>query len=373
MAAGARQPGPLPSDALLLHVGPPKTGSTSLQSALAECRDELPRHGVAYPGRGLRWTEATRYVVGERRLAGGPSGAGAESWAELVGVAAEHREVRVCVSNEIFARADDEVARRVVRDLGLARVHVVLVARELGRLLISQWQERVKQRQRTGDLDEWLREVLDPEDDGHEHRHFWRQQDLGGLVARWAEAAEGRVTVVVGDHRDKGTVVRSFEQLLGLPPGMLESGPRNPALTHGRVQLLREVDGLARERGWNGYHRGLRVDLVKTLVSHPAENWETHFRLPDWALGRVREESERHVAQLRSSGVRVVGPLDALLLPPETGEEPQADVRFPVGLARELVDLCRRDVEPFRARPGRGRKRRAPSPGQAPPSRRGPG
>ena len=41
----------LPPQAVLLHIGPHKTGTTAVQSALASARPRLKTAGVLYPGR----------------------------------------------------------------------------------------------------------------------------------------------------------------------------------------------------------------------------------------------------------------------------------------------------------------------------------
>ena len=43
-------PGALPDATILLHIGPYKTGSTAIQQALFDRREELAQHGVYYPG-----------------------------------------------------------------------------------------------------------------------------------------------------------------------------------------------------------------------------------------------------------------------------------------------------------------------------------
>ena len=40
----------IPERALLLHIGPHKTGTTAIQGLLAAARDDLAAHGVTYPG-----------------------------------------------------------------------------------------------------------------------------------------------------------------------------------------------------------------------------------------------------------------------------------------------------------------------------------
>ena len=41
----------LPEDAVLLHIGVHKTGTTAIQAALADAREELASLGVRYPGK----------------------------------------------------------------------------------------------------------------------------------------------------------------------------------------------------------------------------------------------------------------------------------------------------------------------------------
>ena len=45
----AARPAPLPAGTRLLHIGPHKTGTTSIQGALFAAKDRLPAHGVEFP------------------------------------------------------------------------------------------------------------------------------------------------------------------------------------------------------------------------------------------------------------------------------------------------------------------------------------
>ena len=95
--------GPLPQDAILLHLGFHKTGTTALQSAFAASRPALLEHGVLYPGRrrshhpaamamtGRTWGVGPRRAAGTRTRRTGtgwparpaPSGPGAHLQREL--------------------------------------------------------------------------------------------------------------------------------------------------------------------------------------------------------------------------------------------------------------------------------------------------
>ena len=45
---------PVADDAVLVHIGPYKTGTTAIQAVLAGHRTDLEQHGVSYPGEGNR-------------------------------------------------------------------------------------------------------------------------------------------------------------------------------------------------------------------------------------------------------------------------------------------------------------------------------
>src|SRR3954452_8721099 len=104
----------LPEGARLLHVGPQKTGTTSIQVALAEARDQLSAHGVHYPTGDHRRRRAG-WALG---LPGGPKDVPIEEWDDLVAEVRGAGPVRVCVSDENFARAESQVVERIARDLG---------------------------------------------------------------------------------------------------------------------------------------------------------------------------------------------------------------------------------------------------------------
>ena len=306
---------PLPPGACLLHVGPYKTGSSSIQAVLAARRDELARHGVAYPGTGARARRAGWAVIGSTPR--GRRTASIDEWHALVQEVHDASADRVCVSTEDFARVGHDVARRVVEDLGPERVQVLTVVRRLDRLLPSQWQQRA-QSLKTDSYDEYLHAVLDPDgpEDHPSRRAFWASHDVGKVLATWAAAAgQDRVIAVVGDESDRAALPRTFEQLLGLPDGMLQETPRgNPSLSYNAVELLRRLNVLAAERGWPDevYTRVVR-EAARAMKDADRSPWDVAVpRLPAWAADRVRELSERRSEALLAAGVTVLGDAESL-------------------------------------------------------------
>lgn len=304
----------LPERAVLVHIGPYKTGTTAIQSSLHEHREQLAAHGVTYPGRYHRQMRPSWALLGRSRV--GEADVPENEWEDLVG---EVRAApgRVVISSEDFSSARPHHVRKLVDDLGDERVHVLVVARRLDRLLPSAWQERVKSVNETRTYDAWLREVLGEERTGDAARVFWHNHGLEGLIARWAaELPPQRVIVLVTDERDRGFAPRTFERLLGLPDGLLTPGAySNTSLSMERIEFCRQVNLAMERRGWVGSRRlnTPRRALLAGLRSAPLQAWETLIPpLPAWCAERLRELSDQRADSAAASGVTVIGDPDLL-------------------------------------------------------------
>ncbi len=117
----------LPERAVLLHIGPHKTGTTALQGAMRQARPKLREHGVVYAGLERQHMFAALAVTGGKGLLGDPP-MEMRHWDRLVRQVNRASGKRVVVSSEFFDGADDETARKVVTELDPARVHVAYPA-----------------------------------------------------------------------------------------------------------------------------------------------------------------------------------------------------------------------------------------------------
>jgi hypothetical protein len=106
---------PLPADAILLHLGFHKTGTTALQSAFAASRPELLEHGVLYPGRRRSHHPAAMAMTNRTWGVGREGGWDPDprDWDRLARAAARHPG-RVLISSESFALTPDDAAARMV-------------------------------------------------------------------------------------------------------------------------------------------------------------------------------------------------------------------------------------------------------------------
>ena len=133
---------PLAEGTHLIHIGPQKTGSTAIQSALHRTREDLRARRVVYPGPHAKPREAAEVGLGFARIAVVDRSTAA--WDDLLRQVGDPDARRVCVSLEAFGRATDEQIERIVEHLGGPSPHVLAVARRYDALLPSQWQQRVK-------------------------------------------------------------------------------------------------------------------------------------------------------------------------------------------------------------------------------------
>jgi hypothetical protein len=314
----------------LLHVGPPKTGTTSLQGALHASRPSLLAQGVRYAGPTRHARRAAYAALRRPEYAFLEAPPPARLWDALVEEVRAAPEDRVVLSSEIFTDGDDAAMERVLRDLDPSRVHVVITLRPLVKILASQWQQGLKGGQQLT-LDRWLEQVFDG--GGGPARLFWHRHRHDRLVQRWASAAgPDRVTVVIVDDRDHGAILRAFEGLLALDAGTLvqAADPANRSMTALEAEVVRRFNVRFAAAGLRGTraHR-LRQSVVRGYLRHHRPTpGEPGLAAPAWALERAAIlEREMDVA-IVATGVRVMGEIEDLARADPAREPSAAPVRL---------------------------------------------
>lgn len=314
----------LPRGAILVHLGPYKTGTTAIQTSLGTHREDLRSHGVLYPG-----SDHRQFRPGWALLGRSPRGVAPvpmSAWDEMVREVADSDASRVCISTEDLASATPEHVAKLAADLGPDRVHVAMVVRRLDKLMPSAWQQRVKSSNEALSYDEWLTEVLaDPVPSRGPGHTFWFNHGVANILSRWSGSVPAeRFVLVVADETDRNQQMRTFERLLDLPDGLLTPGPRdNSSLTFDRVELYRQVNRIFDDRGWDDTIRRKLCNqgMLNGLRAAPLDPRERPIPpLPDWAVDRVAELSERRVAEVVDCGAVVLGDPDALRMPPQERE-----------------------------------------------------
>lgn len=309
----------IPDAGVLLHIGVHKTGTTSMQAALADARDDLMAAGVLYPGHRPAHHRAALSAMnhGWGWQDRGGEKVGPQAFRDLTREVSAHRG-RVCISSEFFCEADEETARTIVESLGGSRVQVVITLRNLGRLLPSSWQQYLKYGMTTG-YEKWLGDVFAaPGESQHMTPSFWKRHDHGAVVERWAGAVGAdNVTVLVLEDVDRAFPFRAFAEMLDVDSDLLVS---RMSLTSNRSMTAAEAEFLLRlnrrivtSLSWDQYRALVREALARTLVEgRTPEEQEKGLSTPDWALDAAVVKGTESVRRIRETGVQVVGDLDAL-------------------------------------------------------------
>ena len=335
----------LPEGTRLVHIGPHKTGTTTLQGAFHAARRKVERQGVHYASPNRQAKQAARAVAGRPSAYIGGRVPAEAHWLKLVADVEASTAKRILISAEGFADAGPAAARRMIDDLDPALVHVVATLRPLARILPSQWQQYV-QNGLARTYDDWLQAIFEGPDRAGSPS-FWHRHRHDALIARWAEiVGPENVTVVVVDDRDHEASLRTFERLLGLRGGTLQpaEGIYNRSLTRPEVELVRAMHEASIKAG---LEKGLRLNIVlhgaaaNMKLREPGRD-EPRVNTPAWAQERVTAVTRDIVEGIKASGVTVVGDLDTLVdvpRPAGAGDTEVSNAAWSASAGRALMGV----------------------------------
>lgn len=352
---------PIAEDAILVHAGFHKTGTTALQSAFAAVRPALLAEGVLYPGDQGSHHRAAMALTGRTWGWGSRGGRPPQpkQWNRVRKQAVAYPG-RVVISSEALSLADDAVVDRMVTELGRDRAHMVVTLRPFAMLLSSSYQQYLKYGLAMP-YEKWLRKVFEAPPACPPSPNFWKRNDHAGVMARWAERiGPERVTMVMLDSADRGFLYRTFESMLALPEGLLVPDESliasNRSMTAAESELLRLLNASGtRKWSWPDYQDRIRRGAVMRMVEMrvPGRD-EPKLATPQWAVEAAQEVARGTVERVRAMGVQVIGDLDRLADPVRSGD-PNVSALLPPEAAAEAVlgaILAMDPVSEYGARPG---------------------
>jgi hypothetical protein len=307
---------------VFLHLGLAKTGTTSIQAALEQSQERYAAHGLCLPGGRHHAQRRAAYDLVGRRIEG-DRGSVAGSFRQLVEAVDRCDTPRAVVSEELLALAQPRHVRRLGRALGAHQLEVVIGVRDLGRTLLSGWQQEVVNAQTFG-WRTFADAVRDP-DRGAVRAGvaFWLRHDVLRVLDTWERLVpRDRVHLVtLPPPGSPGEVLLDrFADAVGLPADVLrlDGSPRNTSLGPVELEVVRRLNlglgDLPRRQYLAVVERGIRPGLQRPGVRALA--------LPPEDLGWVAERSAELVDRLRERGYQVHGDLEELRTP----ASPSSDV-----------------------------------------------
>ncbi|MFZ0324144.1 MAG: hypothetical protein WAN48_08450 [Actinomycetes bacterium] len=342
MSKGASRPST--DRAFVVHIGPRKTGTSSIQHALRVRREVLREHGVVYPGTGLQHHGAVNAFLGRRQV-----------WEEDLTTEVRDRPWRGLlrelgkapvgvVSTEVLSQARTEDIRRLLDSARDRAPTVVVTYRPFEELVPSTWQQLVKEGLREP-LDTWARAAVTdhPELTG---ARFPRVLDLATLVETWGSVVGmANVAVVLVDRTRPRAIFQAFERLLAVPEDLLvtKAGPpRKRSFSAEEAELVRQTNLLLPrdEAAFDRYRVYRKRVLAKWLNDQPPSHGDTKLVLPPDVIDLARRRSEQMVAQIEALpvGPQVFGDLSTLVPQgPLPDGAPATVTRVDVTLAAQLL------------------------------------
>ncbi len=302
-----------------VHVGLHKTGTTFLQNVMRANRDEMRAQGVEFPGGPGEpvqtfavWDLQGRRPRGvkDRRIAG--------TWDRLV----KHVEdvdgaalPRVLISEERLSLCTLKQVRKVVDGFVGSEVHVIVTARDLGRVMVSAWQEEIKNDQ-TYTWREFAASIRDPgQRTVSPARAFWARQDLPVICELWESAVPAeRIHVVTvppsGSSPDE--LMRRFSSVVGFDPAKLTNEPRwnNESVGVAGTEVIRRVNERLGGRLNQREHDKVMKLTVVPMLARTTE--PVRFALPQDDQPWVEELAVHAITTLGQAGYDVVGDLEDL-------------------------------------------------------------
>jgi hypothetical protein len=317
-----------------LHVGAFKTGTTYVQNVLRFSHEALAEQGMLFPG-ATRWRTQ---VAGASDLLGlsrpGDVVDSRGGWNAMLRQIEAWDGPSALVSMEFLSMAGPRQARRAVKALAPAEVHVVLTARDLARVVPGMWQETLKGGG-TWTWDEYISALRDPDRAAIPPAlGFWICQDLPAILDVWAEhVGPERIHVVTVPPPGAGQrlLLERFCEAVGLDVDQLtvDTPGSNQSLGVAEAEALRRLNASLRERGERPEYRRVIKQVVGRHLADTTPR-SGQLRLPPedypWAEKIAREMTDT----LAQRGYRVVGDLEDLI--------PRAPHASPGRLPSEFTD-----------------------------------
>jgi hypothetical protein len=297
------------AERVFVHVGPPKTGTTYLQSVLWGNRAALRRAGVLVPGRApFHHNLLATYTRSER-----PGPRAERVWRRVV------EQVNawpgtVVLSNEWFSLASRRQAAQMLAAFPGAEMHVVATARDFLVVAPAAWQERLKLGYGSS-VDDFVASL-----DAPDERWSWSTLDPAQVLGRWGASLPperiGVVTVPTSGAAP-GTLWDRFASACGIPEGLCDpsTATANESLGAESARLLQLLGKRLRDAvdadsaEWTEQYRWLRRFLAHQLLV-PRGGSRIALRAPDASSLRARADASADA--LRRAGYTVVGDLSEL-------------------------------------------------------------
>jgi hypothetical protein len=307
------------------HIGLHKTGTTYVQNVLRANRQRLGNQHVLYPGgEGFPVQVFAVWDLLGRRPKGSGDARIAGAWRTMVDATLAAGQPTTLISDEHLSLANGKQVRAAVNAFPDHQAHVIVTARDLGRILVSAWQEEVKNRG-SWTWDEFSAAVQDPAKAAlAPARGFWLRQDLPAILETWEStvpAEQIHVITVPSSGSSPDVLMDRIGSVVGFDASRLNAPApwANETIGVAGTEVIRRLNGRLRALNQRQYDRAMKLTLVRLL----AERTEpVRFSLPEEDYSWVRDRGDQMTKAVQAHGYDIVGDVAELETKPTSGRRP---------------------------------------------------
>jgi hypothetical protein len=320
---------------LFVHIGPMKTGTTSLQVALSRSRHQLAKNGIAYltSQQNANVNFAALGMIGPTKIMDGDWHSWDQrdtEWQRLKSQLLSSSSDTTVISGEAFALADDQAIAELAQVCSKFDVHLVVTLRRIADLVPSYWQEHAKRRPYPV-LSDFVNNVVHREGEVLSER-FWSCQEHDVLIRRWqAIMKPTETTVIIPDKRQPTLLLNAFVALLNVPHELGSTIAGEAASYKNRSQTVEEMavrQGLFRMLEQRGLMKTARYFTQKLSDANgdrtPLQE-EHPIRLDRSSRAALLPIETRIVDELNRLPLRVIGNLESLAAPISAQDREEAE------------------------------------------------
>lgn len=316
-----------------VHIGPPRTGTTSIQRLLRANRDALRSENICIPSlaRG-QFAAVNDLLYGERAAVGDSPGDG--PWGDLTREVLDHDGPSV-ISQERLAFSDETAVARLGEQLAERDVHVVYTIRDLVAITLSAYLGVLK-RGSTLTLDEHVAEAVS----GVPSERVWQTRAGSGL-RQWAAAVPPErmhVVTVPPKTAPRTQLWERFCSVIGHDPskGPTEVARSNESVGVVEADFLRRLNSLEGDDWTKKNQRFIRGYLTQEVLNK--REGQRRIELVDReARAALTQQTQVLTKEILERGFHVVGDLSDLEV---SVDPPPLDPAHDTVTEQEFADLA---------------------------------
>ncbi len=302
---------------LVIHPGFHKTGTTSLQQALAFSRKNLREENFYYPKIEGSAQHRAAWAVIEKTWGWKNKGGRKTSYEEWEHLEKKIRKSKntVLLSSEFFSEASQKQIGKLRSNLEGFESKIIFTWRPLPFLLASSYQQYLKYGIKAS-YEEWLHSIFDTPRQSKITPSFWNRNLHGEVIEKWVNTfGHENVSIISIDEKKPTFLFDSYAALAGIPANLLqlpEQSQVNRSLTAAETALLHQINlNYPKDAHWDSYEVFIRKGNIRTLTSSAVlDPTDEKLMTPKWAIDKAIEINNQNVIDIKKLGINTVGDLD---------------------------------------------------------------